>query len=179
MLYGFNNLLTQKEKSKVHNPPLLEGPLEISNRPRPWADGGGGVQVHAGVMPGGVQVHAGGWYKVTLVLEEELLLYGITLYGFRVERSSLRAGLAGARSLVARVGVAPPAPCVDRVSPTAGSTARLVYNELCVGEYAALELEADTGAGTARPYCWPCCCAVVLLVPLALTSWQEPGLGYC
>ena len=47
----------------------------------------------------------------------------------------------------------------------------MVYNELCVGEHAALELEADTGASTARPYCWPCCCAVVLLVPLALTSW--------
>ena len=38
-------------KSPRSNPPLLEGPLEISNRPRSM----------------GVQVHARGWYKVTLV----------------------------------------------------------------------------------------------------------------
>ena len=38
-------------------PPLLEGSLEISNRPRSM---------------GGVQVEGGGWYKVTLVLLRRL-----------------------------------------------------------------------------------------------------------
>lgn len=42
-------------------------------------------------------------------------------------------------------------------------------DELSVGEHAALELEAETGGGTAWPDCWPC--VLVLLVPFALTSW--------
>ena len=46
-------------KSPRSNPPLLEGPLEIST-------------VHK-VHGGGVQVEGGGWYKVTLVLVDTIL----------------------------------------------------------------------------------------------------------
>ena len=52
---------------KVHPPPckVLEGPLEISNRPQgPW---GGGVQM----------VHAVGWYKVTLVYGNKTRRYKV------------------------------------------------------------------------------------------------------